>query len=244
MLKALVLGVVISATTLFAVDSNMPPQQASATQRGKHLSKKEMREYLLSVSVTIECPDGASGSGTFLKDKNNGDIYCISAAHVTRDHKTVKLGQYRYDKNGKERVFWIYGEVVASDPKEDIAIIKAGRFAATASKIYREDEPPEADTPIVHCGSFGDSAVTCHHSITYGTITTVGLPYPGFAYKDQIDMTGWYGSSGSGVFLEDGRYIGTLTHGIPNNGRIIFITPIRRILEWADKNGFSHLFHD
>ncbi len=52
-------------------------------------------------------------------------------------------------------------------------------------------------------------------------------PDKGPEEADQADLTGSYGSSGGGVFLTDGRYIGMVYAGIPQ--RIVFFVPIRQI---------------
>jgi S1-C subfamily serine protease len=192
--------------------------------------KKSVLDHIRSVSVSIEWNGRCHGSGTIF-DKD-GESWCLTACHVVEaaQGRQIRVSQYR--PNGK--VISVNAEVVRADTCTDVALLKIGKGVfGTGAQLYTDccregGKPPELDTPIVHCGSMAG----LHHTITRGYLVGVdrdvkGILEHGPKLADQADLTGSYGSSGGGVFLADGRFIGMVYAGIPQ--RIVFFVPIRRM---------------
>jgi len=186
---------------------------------------KAVLEHIRSVSVSIECSGRCRGSGT-LFDKD-GETWCLTANHVVdaAEGKQLRVSQYRQDRKAVS----INAEIHRRDKDADVALLKLGQGVfGKGAKFYACARPPEIDTPVVHCGSMAG----LHHTISRGYLTGRDRQIKelhGGALFDQADFTGYYGSSGGGVFLTDGRYIGMVSAGIVQ--RIVFFVPVRRMKE-------------
>lgn len=197
---------------------------------GQHVEKSVL-DHIRSVSVSIEWAGRCHGSGT-LFDKD-GETWCITANHVVdaARGKQLRVAQRFHDRKHVA----VNAEIVRQCRKTDVAILKIGQGVfGPGAKFYNDccqsnGKPPALDTPIVHCGSMNG----LHHTISRGYL--VGLDRDmkdqclsvGPQHADQADLTAYYGSSGGGVFLADGRFIGMAYAGIPQ--RIVFFVPIRQI---------------
>ena len=192
--------------------------------------KKAVLDHIRSVSVSIEWNGRCYGSGT-LFDKD-GETWCLTANHLVEAAQGQKMRVSQYRPDGK--VISVNAEVVRADACTDVALLKLGKGVFGPGVRFYKDccqadgKPPDLDTPIIHCGSMAG----LHHTITRGYL--VGLDRDmtaimdhGPNLADQADLTGSYGSSGGGVFLADGRFIGMVYAGIPQ--RIIFFVPIRHM---------------
>ena len=67
--------------------------------------------------------------------------------------------------------------------------------------------------------------------MTSGIVAQVGRIH-GKVEFDQTTVTAFPGSSGGGVYLQDGRYVGMLVRGAGENFNLI--VPIRRMVRWAE----------
>src|SRR5271157_3009867 len=203
---------------------------------------------LQAVSVLVKV-HGGSGSGT-LVTRQVGDVtktYVWTAGHVVREEmkKDKKTGavtfgnvlicqEFRYKGKsiGKSEV---QAKVIAySDPEmgEDLALLEilqddfrpltiSARFDLTA-------EVQPIGTKLVHVGCTQGR----YNSVSYGVIsqTDIDLLKTGKMFEQTSTMA-YPGSSGGGMYLEDGNYIGMLTRGV--GAGLNFIVPMRRILPWA-----------
>ena len=203
-----------------------PFQPAASAQE----VKKEVLDQIRSVSVSIEWNGQCHGSGTIF-DKD-GETWCVTANHVVTaaQGRQLRVSQYR----SQNRAISVNAEIVRRDKNSDLALLKLGKgIFGPGARLYKEccraeGKPPDLDTPIVHCGSMAG----LHHTITRGYLVGLdremkGVLENGPALADQADFTGYYGSSGGGVFLTDGQFIGMVYAGIPQ--RIVFFVPIRRM---------------
>jgi S1-C subfamily serine protease len=192
--------------------------------------KKEVLDHIRSVSVSIEWQGQCHGSGTIF-DKED-ETWCLTANHVVEAAKGRHMRVSQYLQRSKP--ISVNAEVAYQDKCTDVALLKLGKGVfGPGAKFFKDcckpgGEPPEVDTPIVHCGSMAG----LHHTITRGYLVALdrdlqGLLENGPRKADQADLTGSYGSSGGGVFLTDGRFIGMVYAGIPQ--RIVFFVPIRRM---------------
>ena len=69
--------------------------------------------------------------------------------------------------------------------------------------------------------------------LTSGIISQVGRIH-GKVEFDQTTVTAFKGSSGGGVFLQDGRYVGMIVRGAGEGFNLM--VPVRRMKRWAEKH--------
>lgn len=135
-----------------------------------------------------------------------------------------------------------------SENGEDLALlmIRKRDFLKEGAVFYESDEPLNLGTELYHVGSLlGQDGA---NSMTNGIISQIGrvlkLGSGDGVVFDQTTVTAFPGSSGGGVFLKTdhkegkaGQYIGMLVRGAGNGGSFNFIVPVRRMREWAKKEG-------
>lgn len=118
---------------------------------------------------------------------------------------------------------------------EDIAILMVRKqgFVDTSTTFDLSDEPIAIGTNLFHVGSLlGQSGA---NSMTAGIMSQVGrvlsLGTGDGVVFDQTTVTAFPGSSGGGVFLTDGKYVGMLVRGAGETFNLI--VPARRMKAWA-----------
>lgn len=120
---------------------------------------------------------------------------------------------------------------------EDLALlmIKKFNFVDVSAKFHKDanDTGLPLGTQLYHVGSLlGESGA---NSMTTGIMSQVGrmlaLNSSTKVLFDQTTVTAFPGSSGGGVFLTDGQYIGMLVRGAGETFNLI--VPVRRINKWA-----------
>lgn len=126
-----------------------------------------------------------------------------------------------------------------SDAKdgEDLALLMVRKFGFIESSAKfnkeKEDKGLALGTQLYHVGSLLGSEGS--NSMTTGIMSQVGrtLSLNGGAKVlfDQTTVTAFPGSSGGGVFLTNGEYIGMLVRGAGETFNLI--VPMRRIRKWA-----------
>jgi S1-C subfamily serine protease len=126
-----------------------------------------------------------------------------------------------------------------SDAKdgEDLALLMIRKFGfvEASAKFYddKEEKGVVLGTQLYHVGSLlGEMG---SNSMTTGIMSQVGrtvsLNGGAKVVFDQTTVTAFPGSSGGGVFLTDGQYIGMLTRGAGETFNLV--VPIRRMKKWA-----------
>ena len=118
------------------------------------------------------------------------------------------------------------------DTGQDLALllVHAEGFTSATTEFYLDKRLPGIGQELLHVGCmFGD-----FHSFTTGVLSQYGRTILGRLF-DQTTTIIYPGSSGGGLFLPDGRYIGMAS--MLRTGGVGFVTPIRRILEWSTKAG-------
>ncbi len=215
----------------------------TASQAPEAPTQAQILAQLQSVSVLVKVSRGG-GSGT-LVTRQVGDVtktYCWTAGHVVREEmlkdKTFKnvliCQEFRHKGKliGKSEV---QAKVIAySDPEsgEDLALLEIlqdnFRPLAVSAKFDLTAELQEIGTKLVHVGC----TQGLYNSVSYGVISQsdVDLLKIGKMF-DQTSTMAYPGSSGGGMYLEDGTYMGMLTRG--GGAGLNFIVPMRRILPWA-----------
>jgi len=120
---------------------------------------------------------------------------------------------------------------------EDLALlmIKKFNFVDVSAKFHKDNKNSglPLGTQLYHVGSLlGESGA---NSMTTGIMSQVGrmlaLNSSTKVLFDQTTVTAFPGSSGGGVFLTNGEYIGMLVRGAGETFNLI--VPIRRINKWA-----------
>ena len=124
---------------------------------------------------------------------------------------------------------------------EDLALLmirKAG-FVDENTDFYLDTKNTEIGEPLLHVGSLLGQAGA--NSMTSGIMSQVGrvlnLGSGDGTVFDQTTVTAFPGSSGGGVFLKDGKYVGMLVRGSGETFNLI--VPIRRMQDWAKKRGIE-----
>jgi len=121
---------------------------------------------------------------------------------------------------------------------DDIAILRLRKsLNHPAPTFWLAPRAPKIGAPLVHVGSmmgpFGAG------SFTTGVLSRTGRVMFGVEF-DQTTCTALPGSSGGGVFTDDGVYVGMLVRGAA--ATVNFIVPARRLIAWASREGVAFLF--
>ena len=127
--------------------------------------------------------------------------------------------------------------VLYSDARdgEDLALLLVRKrgFVDQNTEFYREKKNIPIGASLLHVGSLLGQAGA--NSMTSGIMSQVGrvlnLGSGDGTVFDQTTVTAFPGSSGGGVFLKDGKYIGMLVRGSGETFNLI--VPIRRMTKWA-----------
>lgn len=122
-----------------------------------------------------------------------------------------------------------------SEEGEDLAVLMVRKrsFVNKNTAFYLEDKTVPIGTELFHVGSLlGQSGA---NSMTNGIMSQVGrvinLGSGDGTVFDQTTVTAFPGSSGGGVFLTDGKYVGMLVRGAGETFNLI--VPVRRMKSWA-----------
>jgi S1-C subfamily serine protease len=224
--------------------------------------RKKVAQHLQNISVTIKSKNGYSsseGSGVLVVRQIGEDevTFVWTAAHVVNNLREVReviteTGQPRKVIEFKDAQ--IVREIVESgrrvgeikmdarvikysnaDTGHDLALlmVRARNYGKDSSKFYLNDEDPiiPIGTNLYHVGSLlGQMGA---NSMTTGIVSQIGRTIDKMEF-DQTTVTAFPGSSGGGVFLTDGKYVGMLVRGAGEGFNLI--VPIRRMLNWAEKN--------
>jgi S1-C subfamily serine protease len=228
------------------------------------LSPKERREvadHLQDISVTIRSEDGyqkSEGSGVLITREIEGQkiTFVWTCAHVVDNLRNIRTviddGQPKklveFDDvqiikelvEGGRRVGEIKMDATVvkfsdADDGEDLALlmVRARDYGKASAKFYlNKDEPIiPIGTQLFHVGSLlGQMGA---NSMTSGIISQVGRIH-GKVEFDQTTVTAFPGSSGGGVYLQSGEYVGMIVRGAGEGFNLM--VPVRRIERWAKKH--------
>jgi len=228
----------------------------------KAVNKKETAQHLQDISVTIKAEGDyrkSEGSGVLITRQIEGEsvTFVWTAAHVVdilRNIRTVvdesgssvKVIEFNDAQIVKELVedgrrvgeMKMDAKVIKYSDYEhghDLALlmVRAKNYGKAGAKFYlNEDEAiVPIGTQLFHVGSLlGQMGA---NSMTTGIVSQVGR-VEGKVEFDQTTVTAFPGSSGGGVYLQSGTYVGMLVRGAGENFNLI--VPIRRMKKWADEN--------
>ena len=247
----------LSAAIVLALSlSLMPAPHGVLPQAVAHeeAMKGSVPQYLQDISVTIRA-NRSEGSGVaFVRD---GVTYIWTAAHVIdglrstrdvidpksggkrtvvefQDAKVIKtlvedgrtVGRIEMDAEVIRYSDFIHGE--------DLALLRVRKkgFIKESARFFLEPKLPALGTRLFHVGSLLGS--TGSNSMTTGIMSQHGRLISKKVY-DQTTVTAFPGSSGGGVYLTDGKYMGMLVRGAGEGFNLI--VPVRRMRTWAEKAG-------
>lgn len=220
---------------------------------------EDVAQHLQDVSVTIKA-GYSEGSGVIVTREIDGKTinFVWTAAHVVKSLRKVETV---VTPDGTERKIVSFDDcslvkelgeggrrvgemkmdavVIRYSEKEDLALlrIRKANFISASVSFYLDElsrgEPniPKIGTPLFHVGSLlGQSG---SNSMTSGILSQIGRVYESIGKEvyDQTTVAAFPGSSGGGVYLEDGRYIGMLVRGAGETFNLI--VPVRRMIKWS-----------
>ena len=213
---------------------------------------KDVPAYMQAISVTIKA-GFSEGSGVAID--RNGTTFVWTAGHVVDGLRSMR--KVTDPKTGTQRTIIEFedakivktlvedgrtvgylhldAEVIRysdADHGHDLAILKVRKKGAikTSAVFYDEAKPPKLGTQLFHVGSL--LGVVGSNSLTTGIVSAHGRLIGKTVY-DQTTVTAFPGSSGGGVYLTDGRYVGMLVRGAGEGFNLI--VPVRRMRSWAKK---------
>ena len=225
-------------------------------------SRREVADHLQNVSVTIKAEDDyqrSEGSGVLVV-RQVGDkkvTFVWTAAHVVNNLRSVrevvgrkgttrKIVEFKDAQiikelvEGGRRVGEIKMDATIikysdADHGEDLALlmVRATDYGKDNANFYLNTKEPiiPIGTQLFHVGSLlGQMGA---NSMTSGIVSQIGRIH-GKVEFDQTTVTAFPGSSGGGVYLQDGKYVGMLVRGAGEQFNLM--VPIRRMKKWATKN--------
>lgn len=208
------------------------------------LSVSPVFERLQNAAVTIQSPD-SEGSGVIVR---KGDVsYVLICGHVVEGARhdgtfdPVMVIDTFLDERGTLCRNTARAVIVRYSEAEDLALLRIEKlnFSPATTLFYLETNTPPVGTDLIHVGSLqgeegADSAVT-------GIIAALGRERKGKIY-DQTSVPAYPGSSGGGIHLTDGRYVGMIALGTGPGYNLMI--PIRRIHAWAKRAKSEFIFND
>ena len=220
-----------------------------------HGDIETLSPYIQNISVTVVAENGPlSGEGSgILKTRKMGKdnvTFVWTAAHVVShlrqvrtviDPKTgtsknvVEYADAKVLRSGNQdgRVVEehrMLAEVIRFSADHDIALLRIRKknYTTASVKFYLDEKIPIAGKHLWHMGSLLGNVGG--NSMTDGIMSHPGRVLNKVVY-DQSTVAAFPGSSGGGVYLDDGRCIGQIVRGAGETFNLI--TPVRRMREWA-----------
>lgn len=224
-------------------------------------TRREVSRYLQDISVTIKSEsnyDASEGSGVLVNRMigKQKTTFVWTCAHVIDNLRTVrtviehgipkKIVEFNDVQIIKELVesgrrvgeIKMDAKVIKySDARngEDLALlmVRAKDYGKDSTKFYlnKDNSIIPIGTQLFHVGSLLGQMGS--NSMTTGIVSQVGRIH-GKVEFDQTTVTAFPGSSGGGVFLENGEYVGMIARGAGEGFNLMI--PIRRIIRWAKEH--------
>jgi len=241
-------------------DCPQRPGACKAENKAQQLPT-DVPRYLQDISVTIHAA-GSQGSGVI--KTRDGVNYVWTAGHVVAhlrkereiiDPRTgAKKTVIEFDdaKVVKELVedgrsvgrLQMDAEVIRysnADNGHDLALLRVRKknFVSSSVVFYLDEQIPTIGTDLLHCGSLLGQMGS--NSMTTGIMSQHGRVIGNQVY-DQTTCAVFPGSSGGGVYLKDGRYVGMVVRGAGETFNLI--VPQRRLAKWAERVGVRFAIDD
>lgn len=218
-------------------------------------------DNLQNISVTV-VTDRGSGSGVVITKNVDGANrqFILTAGHVVdslrHTHKIVNSKGAEVDKvefkdakivkelqeDGRRvgQMFFDAKVIKFSDylTGDDIAVLEVYKsdLIQGTTEFNLSEKDLALGTDLYHVGSF--LGLNGHNSLTKGIVSQNGRLIDGKPYC-QVAVGAFPGSSGGGVFTNDGKYAGMLVRGAGETFNLI--VPMTRIKKWCKKNDLEWL---
>jgi S1-C subfamily serine protease len=123
-----------------------------------------------------------------------------------------------------------YAEVIRYSSEEDLALLRVRKknFVQSNVVFHLEDKIPAIGTELYHVGSLLGQLGS--NSMTRGIMSQHGRLIDKKVF-DQTTVAAFPGSSGGGVYLQDGKMVGMVVRGAGETFNLI--VPVRRLRDWA-----------
>lgn len=185
-----------------------------------------------AVVVHVQQPGGRyRGTGTYFKYK--GHHIVVTAAHIWAEQQPKMLEDAAMIASPDEKVV---GQLVYFDAYTDIAILKVPALESRkAAKLVRDPQYSVGET-VVYSGFPGQNSLLTFEGELAGD---------GYGTDLAMHSMAWGGSSGSGVFDVDGRFVGVVSSimvgrgffGPQLVGTIVYVAPANLIdMRWLKDN--------
>lgn len=223
---------------------------------------REVADHLQDVSVTIKAKSrhsSSEGSGAMIIREIDGKkvTFVWTAAHVVDNLRKVrsviekgsprKIVEFEDASIVKELVergrrvgeMKMDAKIIKysnADNGHDLALlmVRATDYAKEGVEFNLSDANDgivPIGTSLFHVGSLlGQMGA---NSMTTGIISQVGRTLDKYEY-DQTTVTAFPGSSGGGVYLQNGKYVGMIVRGAGEGFNLM--VPVRRMIRWTKKN--------
>lgn len=222
----------------------------------------DVAQHLQDISVTIVTNQG-EGSGVIKSRKINEDTinFVWTAAHVVdslRKTRTVidpKSGTSKtvieFDDativkslNEEGRLVGkveFFAEVIRFSSEEDLALLKIRKknFATESVEFYLDKKLLPIGTRLFHVGSLLGQMGS--NSMTNGILSQDGRLLDKKVFT-QTTVAAFPGSSGGGVYTEDGKMMGMLVRGAGETFNLV--VPVRRMVDWSKKANIEWALDD
>lgn len=225
-------------------------------------TKDKVAQSLQDISVTIRA-EGSEGSGVVKTREIDGKQvnFVWTAEHVIDSLRTVRevidpksgtkrqVVSYRDAEIIKELVedgrrvgeLKMDAEVIRCSDQEDLALLRIRKrdFVAASVTFYLKEEIPPIGTDLYHVGSL--LGQTGANSMTSGIVSQIGRILDKQEF-DQTTCTSFPGSSGGGVFLRSGEFVGLIVRGAGEGFNLMI--PVRRVRRFAKEAGVQWAVDD
>lgn len=242
--------------TVLMVTTGFSATKINTTERQK------VADYLQEISVTIRAQSDYSkseGSGVLISREIDGEnvTFVWTCGHVVDNMrrvrtvirggaptKLVEFGDVQIIKELVEegrRVGEIKMDATVvkysdADDGEDLALlmVRAKDYAKDSAKFHLTEKNHNIvpiGTELFHVGSLLGQKGS--NSMTAGIVSQVGRILGKVEY-DQTTVTAFPGSSGGGVYLQNGQYVGMIVRGAGEGFNLM--VPVRRMERWATEH--------
>lgn len=222
----------------------------------------DVPSYLQDISVTIKAGTSEGSGVVKTRDVEGKSVNFVwTAAHVvdglrqTEEVVDPKTGTKRIKVTfsdaavvkelveGGRRVGELKMDafVIRYSKDEDLALLRIRKldFVKPSVTFYLDESIPPIGADLYHVGSL--LGQTGSNSLTSGIVSQIGRTIEKSEY-DQSTCVAFPGSSGGGVYLRDGRYVGMLVRGAGEGFNLL--VPVRRMVKWAKSAGVSWAIDD
>lgn len=247
--KWLVLGLVAIGVVVGEIETGIGTQLVREAKEAWDMPESDTSPVAivaaLMSSVSLRCSHvaGQTGSGSGNLIHKFGHTYVLTAAHVvqcevmSRSNALDKVYMTVYQGTNEWRAY-----VINYDSDHDLALLRleSTNLVGRSVRFLSPSIIPLIGTKVLHVGNLQGAFP---RSYSEGVIAMVNAPAPAdpFHYYDQTTVTAYPGSSGGGIFTADGRYAGMILQWAGPG--VNFVCPVRRMVEWADRNDLLWLFY-